>query len=50
MLIIYLEYIIIKIPPGLETETSGTYISKYFPQGLLYACLVEAYGFLKRSN
>ena len=24
-----------------------TYISQYFPQGLLYACLVEAYGFLK---
>ena len=36
-----------KIPPGLETETSGTYISKYFPQGLLFACLVEAYSFLK---
>ena len=36
-----------KIPPGLETETSGTYISRYFPQGLLYACLVEAYSFLK---
>ena len=36
-----------KIPPGLETETSGTYVSRYFPQGLLYACLVEAYGFLK---
>ena len=35
------------IPSGLETQTSGTYISKYFPQGLLYACLVEAYGFLK---
>ena len=36
-----------KIPAGLETETSGTYVSKYFPQGLLYACLVEAYSFLK---
>ena len=36
-----------KIPPSLETDTSGTYVSKYFPQGLLYACLVEAYGFLK---
>ena len=36
-----------KIPPSLETETSGTYISQYFPQGLLYACLVEAYSFLK---
>ena len=35
------------VPTGLETETSGTYISKYFPQGLLYACLVEAYSFLK---
>ena len=36
-----------KIPPGLETETSGTYISRYFPQGLLYACLCEAYSYLK---
>ena len=35
------------VPTGLESETSGTYISKYFPQGLLYASLVEAYGFLK---
>ena len=36
-----------KVPPGLETQTSGTYVSRYFPQGLLYAALVEAYGFLK---
>jgi len=36
-----------KVPTGLETNTSGTYVSRYFPQGLLYACLVEAYGFLK---
>ena len=36
-----------KVPSGLETATSGTYISRYFPQGLLYASLVEAYGFLK---
>ena len=35
------------VPTGLETETSGTYLSKYFPQGLLYACLVEAYRYLK---
>ena len=35
------------MPTGLETNTGGTYISNYFPQGLLYACLVEAYGFLK---
>ena len=36
-----------KMPKSLVTETSGTYISQYFPSGLLYACLVEAYGFLK---
>ena len=35
------------MPTGLETNTGGTYVSNYFPQGLLYACLVEAYGFLK---
>ena len=35
------------VPQGLVTKTSGTYISQYFPQGLLYATLVEAYGFLK---
>jgi len=35
------------MPSGLGTATSGTYLSKYFPQGLLYASLVEAYGFLK---
>tara|TARA_R100000231_G_scaffold40154_2_gene34951 strand:- start:108 stop:860 length:753 start_codon:yes stop_codon:yes gene_type:complete len=35
------------LPKSLVTETSGTYISQYFPSGLLYACLVEAYGFLK---
>ena len=39
-----------KMPLGLGSGTDGTsttYISNYFPQGLLYACLVEAYGFLK---
>ena len=35
------------VPKSLVSATSGTYISQYFPQGLLYACLVEAYGFLK---
>jgi len=25
----------------------NTYLSTYFPQGLLYACLVEAFGYLK---
>ena len=34
-------------PTGLETNTGGTYVSNYFPQGLLYACLVEAFMFLK---
>ena len=36
-----------KLPPSLETVTAGTYISLYFPQGLLYACLCEAFTFLK---
>ena len=35
------------MPTGLETNTSGTYVSNYFPQGLLYAWLCEAYSFLK---
>ena len=34
-------------PAGLVTNTAGTYVSNYFPQGLLYACLVEAFMFLK---
>jgi hypothetical protein len=39
-----------KRPLGLGsglTGTESTYVSTYFSQGLLYACLVEAYGFLK---
>lgn len=36
-----------KMPDGLSSSTTTTYLSKYFPQGLLYACLVEAYGYLK---
>jgi len=35
------------LPTSLVTDTSGTYISLYFPQGLLYASLANAYGFLK---
>ena len=35
------------MPTTLVTNTSGTYISQYFSNGILYACLVEAYGFLK---
>ena len=33
--------------PGLSSTNTTTYISLNFPNGLLYACLVEAYGFLK---
>ncbi len=39
-----------KMPNGLGSGTgfnNNTYLSTYFPQGLLYACLVEAYAFLK---
>ena len=36
-----------KIPAQLASGQTTTYISQYFPQGLLYACLVEAYGYLK---
>ena len=35
------------IPDGLSSSNTTTYISQYFPNGLLFACLVEAYGFLK---
>ena len=36
-----------KMPDTLESGNQTNYISLNFPQGLLYACLVEAYGFLK---
>jgi len=36
-----------KLPQALSGSNTTTYISQYFPQGLLYACLVEAYSFLK---
>jgi len=36
-----------KIPAQLGSGQTTTYVSLYFPQGLLYACLAEAYGFLK---
>jgi hypothetical protein len=39
-----------KMPVGLGSGATGnstTYLSNYFPQGLLYACLVEAFSFLK---
>ena len=34
-------------PTGLSSSNTTTYLSLNFPNGLLYACLVEAYGFLK---
>ena len=34
-------------PTGLSSSNTETYLSKEFPNGLLYACLVEAFGFLK---
>ena len=34
-------------PPGLSSTNTTTYLSTEFSNGLLYACLVEAYGFLK---
>ena len=34
-------------PVQLSATNTQTYISQYFPSGLLYACLVEAFGFLK---
>ena len=37
-------------PTGLSATTANTYLSQQFPNGLLYACLVEAYGFLKGPN
>jgi|TARA_R110000764_G_scaffold17519_2_gene48130 hypothetical protein len=35
------------MPTQLSSATATTYLTDYFPQGLLYAALVEAYGFLK---
>ena len=34
-------------PEGLSSSNTTTYLSTEFPNGLLYACLIEAYGFLK---
>ena len=36
--------------PGLSSTNTETYLSKVFPNGLLYACLVEAFSFLKGPN
>ena len=34
-------------PDGLSSTNTQTYVSKNFPNGLLYACLIEAFGYLK---
>jgi hypothetical protein len=38
-----------KMPILLESNTT-TYISQYFPNGLLYACLVRSIILFKRSD
>ena len=35
------------IPTGLSGSNTTTYVSQYFGNGLLYACLVEAFSYLK---
>jgi hypothetical protein len=45
---IQLNYIL--KPAGLSSTVPTTYLSLNFPNGLLYACLVEAYSFLKGPN
>tara|TARA_R100001244_G_scaffold40606_1_gene36552 strand:- start:253 stop:963 length:711 start_codon:yes stop_codon:yes gene_type:complete len=42
---IEVEYSI--MPAQLSAGNTQTYLSQKFPTGLLYACLIEAYGFLK---
>ena len=42
---IQLNYIL--KPEGLSSTNTTTYLSLQFPNGLLYACLVEAFSFLK---
>jgi len=37
-------------PSGLSSTNATTYLSQQFPNGLLYACLVEAFSFLKGPN
>ena len=37
-------------PPQLSATNTTSYLSQYFPNGLLYACLVEAFSFLKGPN
>ena len=37
----------VALPTGLSSTNTQTYVSKNFPNGLLYACLIEAFGYLK---
>ena len=46
--IIQLNYIL--KDNGLSSTNTVTYLSTYFPNGLLYACLIEAFSFLKGPN
>ena len=34
-------------PDGLSSGNTETYLSQRFPNGLLYACLIDAFGYLK---
>mgnify|MGYP001299037959 FL=1 len=43
----YMHRIYYDMVPKSLTTTATTYISQYFPQGLLYATLTEAFGYLK---
>jgi len=43
--VVALDYVY--TPDGLSSTNTETYISINAPELLLYACLVEAYGFLK---
>jgi len=45
---IQLNYIL--KPSGLSSTNTTTYLSLQFPNGLLYACLIEAFSFLKGPN
>ena len=45
---IQLNYIL--KPETLSSTNTTTYLSQNFPNGLLYACLVEAFSFLKGPN
>jgi hypothetical protein len=45
---IQLNYIL--KPDGLSSTNTTTFLSQQFPNGLLYACLVEAFSFLKGPN